>query len=72
MTLCILVQQLRLEKKVDICTIVRKLRTQRPQFLNTYVSFAIPLDQKDDTQKSHRHLHDDFNIILFLYISGTI
>lgn len=37
-TLCILVQQLRLEKKVDVCTVVRKLRTQRSQFLSTYVS----------------------------------
>lgn len=37
-TLCILVQQLRLEKKVDCCTVVRKLRSQRSQFLNSYVS----------------------------------
>lgn len=37
-TLCILVQQLRLEKKVDVCTVVRKLRSQRSQFLSTYVS----------------------------------
>lgn len=39
-TLCILVQQLRLEKKIDVCTVVRKLRSQRPQFLNTFVSFT--------------------------------
>lgn len=34
----ILVQQLRLEKKVDICTVVRKLRSQRPQMIDSYVS----------------------------------
>ncbi|XP_055318349.1 tyrosine-protein phosphatase 69D isoform X2 [Sitodiplosis mosellana] len=38
-TLCILVQQLRLEKKVDVCTVVRKLRSQRSQFLSTYAQY---------------------------------
>lgn len=40
-TLYILVQQLRLEKKVDVCTFVRKLRSQRSQFLSTYVSISL-------------------------------
>lgn len=45
-TLCILVQQLRLEKKVDCCTVVRKLRSQRSQFLNSYVSDSSDLTNR--------------------------
>lgn len=36
--MCILVQHLRTEKKVDICTTTRKLRSQRNMLLDTYVS----------------------------------
>lgn len=38
MAMCFLVQQLRLEKKVDICSVVRKLRSQRMGMLEKYVS----------------------------------
>lgn len=59
-TLCILVQQLRLEKKVDVCTVVRKLRSQRSQFLSTYVS--------DDF---HSLINDGIFINVF-QLAGTI
>lgn len=36
--MCILIQQLRLEKKVDICTTTRKLRSQRNLMIDSYVS----------------------------------
>lgn len=36
--MCILVQHLRTEKKVDMCTVARKLRSQRSTMLDTYVS----------------------------------
>jgi len=35
--MCILVQQLRIEKKIDICTTTRKLRSQRSALIDTYV-----------------------------------
>lgn len=35
----ILVQQLRLEKKVDICTLVRKLRAQRLGIIDSYAQY---------------------------------
>lgn len=38
MAMCFLVQQLRTEKKVDICSVVRKLRSQRMGMMETYVS----------------------------------
>lgn len=41
--MCILVQHLRTEKKVDICTTTRKLRSQRNMVLDSYVSV---LDKK--------------------------
>ncbi|XP_055376748.1 tyrosine-protein phosphatase 69D [Condylostylus longicornis] len=37
--MCILVQQLRTEKKVDICTTTRKLRSQRSMLLDTYPQY---------------------------------
>ena len=36
--LSILIQQLRIEKKLDVCTVARKLRAQRPGMLQTFVS----------------------------------
>lgn len=36
--MCFLVQQLRTEKKVDICSMVRKLRSQRVGMIEKYVS----------------------------------
>lgn len=36
--MCILIQQLKLEKKIDVCTMVRKLRSQRNMLIDTYVS----------------------------------
>lgn len=36
--MCYLVQQLRTEKKVDICSVVRKLRSQRMGMFEKYVS----------------------------------
>ncbi|CAD7082783.1 unnamed protein product [Hermetia illucens] len=38
-SMCILVQQLRTEKKVDICTTARKLRSQRSMLLDTYAQY---------------------------------
>lgn len=38
MAMCFLVQQLRTEKKVDICSVVRKLRSQRMGMIEKYVS----------------------------------
>lgn len=35
--MCILVQQLRVEKKIDICSTVRKLRSQRNLLIDSYV-----------------------------------
>lgn len=37
-TMCILVQQLRTEKSIDICSTARKIRSQRPRLLNSFVS----------------------------------
>ncbi|XP_055854792.1 tyrosine-protein phosphatase 69D [Episyrphus balteatus] len=37
--MCILVQQLRTEKKIDICTTARKLRSQRAMLLDTYAQY---------------------------------
>lgn len=37
--LSILVQQLRTEKKIDVCTVARKLRSQRPGMLQTFAQF---------------------------------
>lgn len=39
--LSILVQQLRVEHRVDIFTITRKLRSQRHALINSYVSYTI-------------------------------
>lgn len=39
--LSILVQQLRTEKRVDIFTVTRKLRSQRQALINSYVSIAL-------------------------------
>ena len=36
--MCILVMQLKTEKRIDICTVVRKLRAQRHLMIDTYVS----------------------------------
>lgn len=38
--MCILIQQLRLEKKVDVCTTTRKLRAQRHLMIDSYVSIS--------------------------------
>lgn len=62
-TLAILVQQLRLEKKVDCCTVVRKLRSQRSQFLNSYVSRKFSRDVAHNPK---------VNLLLFSTISGPI
>uniref|UniRef100_A0A336KPC3 protein-tyrosine-phosphatase n=1 Tax=Culicoides sonorensis TaxID=179676 RepID=A0A336KPC3_CULSO len=37
--MCILIQQLRLEKKVDICTTTRKLRSQRNLMIDSYAQY---------------------------------
>ncbi|XP_061399511.1 tyrosine-protein phosphatase 69D-like [Musca vetustissima] len=37
--MCILVQQLRTEKCVDICTTARKIRSQRPRLIDTYAQY---------------------------------
>lgn len=37
--MCILVQHLRLEKSVDICSTTRKLRSQRPGLLNSFAQY---------------------------------
>ncbi|XP_059225629.1 tyrosine-protein phosphatase 69D isoform X2 [Stomoxys calcitrans] len=37
--MCILVQQLRTEKSVDICTTARKIRSQRPRLIDTYAQY---------------------------------
>lgn len=37
--LSILVQQLRVERRVDIFTVTRKLRSQRQSMISTYVSY---------------------------------
>lgn len=37
--LSILVQQLRTEKKIDVCTVARKLRAQRPGMLQTFAQY---------------------------------
>ncbi|XP_073837740.1 protein tyrosine phosphatase 69D [Musca autumnalis] len=37
--MCILVQQLRNEKCVDICTTARKIRSQRPRLIDTYAQY---------------------------------
>ncbi|XP_037935932.1 tyrosine-protein phosphatase 69D isoform X2 [Teleopsis dalmanni] len=37
--MCILVQQLRTEKGIDICSTARKIRSQRPKLLNTYAQY---------------------------------
>ncbi|KAM7358825.1 protein tyrosine phosphatase 69D isoform 2-T3 [Cochliomyia hominivorax] len=37
--MCILVQQLRAEKCVDICTITRKIRSQRSRLIDTYAQY---------------------------------
>lgn len=39
--MCILVQQLRVEKCVDVCTTARKIRSQRSRLIDTYVSIRI-------------------------------
>lgn len=39
--LSILVQQLRTERRVDVFTVTRKLRSQRQALINTYVSTLI-------------------------------
>jgi protein-tyrosine phosphatase len=36
--MCILVMQLKTEKRIDICSVVRKLRAQRNLMIETYVS----------------------------------
>lgn len=37
--LSVLVQQLRIERRTDICTVTRKLRAQRQGMIQTFVSF---------------------------------
>ncbi|KAI8122637.1 Tyrosine-protein phosphatase 69D [Lucilia cuprina] len=37
--MCILVQQLRTEKCVDICTTTRKIRSQRSRLIDTYITY---------------------------------
>ncbi|KAJ6635524.1 Tyrosine-protein phosphatase 69D [Pseudolycoriella hygida] len=37
--MCILVQHLRTEKKIDVCTTTRKLRSQRHMLLDTYAQY---------------------------------
>ncbi|XP_053679803.1 tyrosine-protein phosphatase 69D [Anopheles nili] len=37
--MCILVMQLKMEKRVDICTVVRKLRAQRSLMIQTYAQY---------------------------------
>uniref|UniRef100_A0A1B0DE13 protein-tyrosine-phosphatase n=1 Tax=Phlebotomus papatasi TaxID=29031 RepID=A0A1B0DE13_PHLPP len=37
--MCFLVEQLRAEKRVDICTTVRKLRSQRNAMIDTYAQY---------------------------------
>ncbi|XP_014090961.2 tyrosine-protein phosphatase 69D isoform X2 [Bactrocera oleae] len=38
-TMCILVQQLRTEKGIDICSTARKIRSQRPRLLNSFAQY---------------------------------
>ncbi|XP_036325952.1 tyrosine-protein phosphatase 69D-like [Rhagoletis pomonella] len=38
-TMCILVQQLRTEKSIDICSTARKIRSQRPRLLNSFAQY---------------------------------
>lgn len=40
--LSILIQQLRTERKLDVCTVARKLRSQRLGMLQTFVSSLLP------------------------------
>ncbi|XP_030375463.1 tyrosine-protein phosphatase 69D [Scaptodrosophila lebanonensis] len=37
--MCILVQHLRLEKNIDICSTTRKIRSQRPGLINSYAQY---------------------------------